>query len=44
MLERLKAEGISPREFTPGDGRHIVQFHDPDGVEIELTFPASELG
>ena len=43
-IERLKAEGISPREFTPGDGRHIVQFQDPDGVEIELTFPAAELG
>jgi catechol 2,3-dioxygenase-like lactoylglutathione lyase family enzyme len=41
---RLNAQGIAYREFTPGDGRHIVQFQDPDGVELELTFQASELG
>src|SRR5271170_3280980 len=32
---RLQARGIAFREFTVGD-RHLVQFLDLDGVEIEL--------
>ncbi|HTP78312.1 MAG TPA: VOC family protein [Rhizomicrobium sp.] len=40
--KRLDARGISVREFTVGD-RHLVQFLDPDGLEIELTFSPTEL-
>jgi hypothetical protein len=39
---RLEARGVNIREFTVGD-RHLVQFLDPDGVEIELTFAPAEL-
>jgi len=39
---RLQARGIRVREFTIGD-RHLVQFLDPDGLEIELTFDPAEL-
>jgi catechol 2,3-dioxygenase-like lactoylglutathione lyase family enzyme len=39
---RLEARGMPVREFTVGD-RHLVQFLDPDGLEIELTFSPSEL-
>ena len=39
---RLQARGVAIREFTVGD-RHLVQFLDPDGLEIELTFSPSEL-
>ena len=39
---RLAARGVPMREFTVGD-RHLVQFLDPDGVEIELTFAPAEL-
>ena len=39
---RLAARGIPVREFTVGD-RHLVQFLDPDGLEIELTFSPAEL-
>ena len=39
---RLEARGLSVREFTVGD-RHLVQFLDPDGLEVELTFSPAEL-
>jgi len=39
---RLEARGVPVREFTVGD-RHLVQFIDPDGLEIELTFSPAEL-
>ena len=41
-MARLKARGVPVREFTVGD-RHLVQFLDPDGLEIELTFAPAEL-
>jgi len=39
---RLGARGVAVREFTVGD-RHLIQFLDPDGLEIELTFSPAEL-
>ena len=39
---RLEARGVRVREFTVGE-RHLVQFLDPDGLEIELTFSPAEL-
>lgn len=39
---RLTGLGVEIREFTIGD-RHLVQFLDLDGVEIELTFSPSEV-
>jgi catechol 2,3-dioxygenase-like lactoylglutathione lyase family enzyme len=39
---RLEARALKVREFTAGD-RHLVQFLDPDGIEIELTFSPAEL-
>jgi catechol 2,3-dioxygenase-like lactoylglutathione lyase family enzyme len=39
---RLEARGVRVREFTVGE-RHLVQFLDPDGLEIELTFAPTEL-
>jgi len=39
---RLEARGVPVREFTIGD-RHLVQFLDPDGIEVELTFDPAEL-
>src|SRR5580658_2385424 len=41
-MARLQARGVQVREFTVGE-RHLVQFLDPDGLEIELTFSPSEL-
>ena len=41
-MARLAARGVRVREFTVGD-RHLVQFLDPDGLEIELTFAPAEL-
>jgi catechol 2,3-dioxygenase-like lactoylglutathione lyase family enzyme len=41
-MDRLRAKAISLREFTIGD-RHLVQFLDLDGLEIELTFSPDEL-
>ena len=41
-MARLAARGVKAREFTVGD-RHLVQFLDPDGLEIELTFSPAEL-
>ena len=39
---RLEARDVKVREFTIGE-RHLVQFLDPDGLEIELTFSPAEL-
>jgi catechol 2,3-dioxygenase-like lactoylglutathione lyase family enzyme len=43
MLERLRAHGI---EFTQrranGQALHQVFFLDPNGIKIELNFPAAE--
>jgi catechol 2,3-dioxygenase-like lactoylglutathione lyase family enzyme len=41
-MARLAARGVRVRQFTVGD-RHLVQFLDPDGLEIELTFSPAEL-
>jgi catechol 2,3-dioxygenase-like lactoylglutathione lyase family enzyme len=41
-IARLAARGVPIREFTVGD-RHLLQFLDPDGLEIELTFSPAEL-
>lgn len=41
-MARLAARGAAVREFTVGE-RHLVQFLDPNGVEIELTFSPTEL-
>jgi len=41
-MARLAARAVALREFTVGD-RHLVQFLDPDGLEIELTFSPAEL-
>jgi hypothetical protein len=41
-MQRLRAKGLGVREFTAGD-RHLVQFLDLDGLEIELTFSPDEL-
>ena len=41
-MARLAARGVSVREFTVGD-RHLVQFLDLDGLEVELTFSPTEL-
>ena len=38
----FRAQATIAREFTAGD-RHLVQFLDPDGLEIELTFAPAEL-
>jgi len=41
-IARLAAREVAVREFTVGD-RHLVQFLDSDGLEIELTFAPAEL-
>ena len=41
-MARLEARSVRVREFTVGD-RHLVQFLDPNGLEIELTFDPAEL-
>ena len=43
MLASLGKHGIVPRQRTvPGQGLHQLFVRDPDGVTIELNFPASE--
>ncbi|MBK4733337.1 VOC family protein [Noviherbaspirillum pedocola] len=43
MLAHLKGLGITPRERTvPALGLHQVFLNDPDGVVIELNYPAAE--
>ena len=42
-LERLKAQGIEGRERTvPVLGLHQVFIDDPNGIVVELNFPAAE--
>ncbi|MGD9831789.1 MAG: VOC family protein [Piscinibacter sp.] len=42
-LERLKANGIEGRERTvPVLGLHQVFIDDPNGIVVELNFPAAE--
>jgi catechol 2,3-dioxygenase-like lactoylglutathione lyase family enzyme len=42
-LERLKAHGIEGRERTvPVLGLHQVFIDDPNGIVVELNFPAAE--
>lgn len=42
-LERLRAHGIEPRERTvPLLGLHQLFVDDPNGVVVELNFPAAE--
>ena len=43
MLDRLEAQGVPLRERTvPGLGLHQVFVDDPNGVVIELNYPAAE--
>jgi len=42
-LERLRGQGVPVRERTvPGLGLHQLFLDDPNGVVIELNFPAAE--
>ena len=43
MLAHLNAHGVPYRERTvPGIGLHQVFLHDPQGVMVELNYPAAE--
>lgn len=43
MIAHLKAQGVTPRERTvPSIGLHQLFLDDPNGVVIELNFPAAE--
>lgn len=43
MLAHLKARGVTPRERTvPSIGLHQLFLDDPNGVVIELNYPAAE--
>jgi catechol 2,3-dioxygenase-like lactoylglutathione lyase family enzyme len=43
MLAHLRAQGIAPRERTvPALGLHQLFLDDPNGVVVELNYPASE--
>ena len=43
MLQHLAALGISPRQRSvPGIGLYQLFLEDPDGVVIELNYPAAE--
>jgi catechol 2,3-dioxygenase-like lactoylglutathione lyase family enzyme len=43
MVERLRAQGIAPRQRTvPALGLHQLFLDDPNGVVVELNYPASE--
>ena len=43
MLARLQGQGIAPRERTvPMLGLHQVFVDDPNGIVVELNFPAAE--
>jgi catechol 2,3-dioxygenase-like lactoylglutathione lyase family enzyme len=42
MRERLNAHGVKVRERTLPD-KHQVQMNDPDGIEVNLNFPLSEI-
>ena len=43
LRERVKAHGLAARERTvPGLGLHQLFLEDPDGIVVELNFPAEE--
>jgi hypothetical protein len=43
MLRRLKEKGVAARQRTvPNVGLHQVFLDDPNGVVIELNYPAAE--
>jgi catechol 2,3-dioxygenase-like lactoylglutathione lyase family enzyme len=43
MLDHLRRQGVTPRERTvPGIGLHQLFLDDPNGVVIELNYPAAE--
>jgi len=43
MLAHLKTQGVAPRERTvPSIGLHQIFLDDPNGVVIELNYPATE--
>ena len=43
MLSHLQGSGVAFRERTvPGIGLHQVFVHDPEGVMVELNYPAAE--
>jgi catechol 2,3-dioxygenase-like lactoylglutathione lyase family enzyme len=43
MVARLRAQGIAPRQRTvPALGLHQLFLDDPNGVVVELNYPASE--
>ena len=43
MLEQLKSQGVEPRQRTvPTIGLHQLFLDDPNGVVIELNYPAAE--
>ena len=43
MLEQLKSQGVEPRQRTvPAIGLHQLFLDDPNGVVIELNYPAAE--
>jgi catechol 2,3-dioxygenase-like lactoylglutathione lyase family enzyme len=43
MLEHLQAQGIAARERTvPALGLHQLFLEDPNGVVVELNYPAAE--
>jgi hypothetical protein len=43
MLTHLKAFGLVPRERTvPSLGLHQLFLDDPNGIVVELNYPAAE--
>jgi catechol 2,3-dioxygenase-like lactoylglutathione lyase family enzyme len=43
MLAHLRGQGIAPRERTvPSIGLHQIFLDDPNGVVVELNYPAAE--
>jgi len=43
MLDNLKRQGVAPRERTvPNLGLHQLFLDDPNGVVVELNYPATE--
>ena len=43
MLANLKTQGVKPRQRTvPSIGLHQLFLDDPNGVVVELNYPATE--
>ena len=43
MLAHLKSQGIEPRErLVPSIGLHQLFLNDPNGIVVELNYPAAE--